>query len=313
MIDKQSFERWLSSSNKENSGKARSYLTALEDIDTILQALVKDFEPPSVFELPRRSLKTLRDFFIDQSKLSTSSILAIPNLHGPSYLKNRFYSASLNKLLDFLHDIEQEKSSDPPSVDRLSVALKFFAKHRSDDGQSDGKSYDDIYADVRAEASRIDGDYLVSCDYDAFRKTLNDRQVANSFFSKHTDDDKRRLGDFIAAVRQDPRDISFYLAPGNQPNVPGVGPAMLTAFLTRTRPDLFVFFTEQMFESVKFLGLTAEDALPALSTDAYNTYRGIQTAIRDRMRKMGIKARTATTPTISPSTSSRGSSAKTRI
>ncbi|MBR3957790.1 MAG: AAA family ATPase [Kiritimatiellae bacterium] len=65
---------------------------------------------------------------------------------------------------------------------------------------------------------------------------------------------------------------------------------MLTAILTRTRPDLFVFFTEQMFESVKFLGLTAEDALPALSTDAYNTYRGIQTAIRDRMREMGIKA-----------------------
>ena len=172
----------------------------------------------------------------------------------------------------------------------FDVALKLFAEKRLVSQAVGGKTYDEIYAEVRAEASRIDGDYLVSCDYEAFRKTLNSAQVANSFFSRHTDDDKRRLGDFIAVVRQDPRDISFYLMPGNQPNVSGVGPAMLTAFLTRTRPDLFVFFTEQMFESVKFLGLTTDDALPALSTDAYNTYRGIQTAIRDRMREMGIRA-----------------------
>lgn len=178
-----------------------------------------------------------------------------------------------------------------PEKDRLSDAvLQLFAEKRSVLLAVGEKNYDECCAEVRAEAARIDGDYLVTCDYDAFRNTLNARQVANSFFSKHTDDDKRRLGDFIAAVRQEPRDISFYLAPGNQPNVSGVGPAMLTAFLTRTRPDLFVFFTEQMFESVKFLGLTAEDALPALSTDAYNTYKGIQTAIRDRMREMGIKA-----------------------
>ena len=173
---------------------------------------------------------------------------------------------------------------------RLDEALKVFAEKKATEQVGGGKTYDECYAEVRAEAAKIDGDYLVSCDYEAFRNTLNARQVANSFFSRHTDDDKRRLGDFIAAVRQAPRDISFYLAPGNQPNVPGIGPAMLTAFLTRTRPDLFAFFTEQMFESVKFLGLTAEEALPALSTDAYNTYRGIQTAIRDRMREMGIKA-----------------------
>ena len=435
MIDKQSFERWLSSYNKENSGKVRSYLTALDDIDVILRFLITDFAPPNVFELPKHSLESLRKFFINQAKNSESSVLtAIPNLHGPSYFKNRFYSASVQALLDYLHHsqpslktefvnwlktlyltpkgespgetaidnyvncldsvnkpdgkgnpsshhnehlwyniyeylygttakdvfsidslseleaiygglrkvvdyaneetppgvvvahyneikawINSEKvkksgwiksafnrysdflkwretqskgkeDTSPAIVDRLSVALKYFAERRSDEDQSGGKSYDDIYAEVRAEAAKINGDYLVSCDYEAFRNTLNARQVANSFFSRHTDDDKRRLGDFIAAVRQDPRDISFYLVPGNQPNVPGIGPAMLTAFLTRTRPDLFVFFTEQMFESVKFLGLTAEDALPALSTDAYNTYKGIQTTIRDRMREMGIKA-----------------------
>ena len=184
-------------------------------------------------------------------------------------------------------------ASSVPETDmrhRLDAALKMFAEKRVASQSGDGKNYDESCAKTRAEAARIDGDYLARCDYDAFRKTLNSVQVANSFFSKHTEDDKRRLGDFIATVRQDSRDISFYLEKGNQPGVPGVGPAMLTAFLTRTRPDLFVFFTDQMFESVKFLGLTEDAALPQLTTDSYNTYKGIQTTIRDRMRVMGIKA-----------------------
>ena len=290
MITKASFTAWLSSGNKENSGKARSYLTALEDINHILHSLIKEFESPNVFELPCHSLETLRDFFINESKNPASAILEIQGLHGSSYLKNRFYSASINKLLEFLAGHGNESTRPVETSDRLTIALKVFATHRTDEVQSGGKTYDESCAEVRAEATRIDGDYLVSCDYEAFRNTLNARQVANSFFSRHTDDDKRRLGDFIAKVRQNPRDISFYLAQGNQPNVPGVGPAMLTAFLTRTRPDLFVFFTEQMFESVKFLGLTEDAALPPITTDAYNTYKGIQTAIRDRMRGMGIMA-----------------------
>ena len=173
---------------------------------------------------------------------------------------------------------------------RLDAALKMFAEKRASSQAGGLKTYDESCAKTRTEAARIDGDYLVQCDYDAFRKTLNSVQVANSFFARHTEVEKRLLGDFIATVRQDPRDISFYLEKGNQPGAQGIGPAMLTAFLTRTRPDLFSFYTNQMFESVKFLGLTKDATLPPLSTDSYNTYKGIQTAIRDRMREMGIKA-----------------------
>ena len=291
MINKADFSVWLSSGNKENSGKARSYLTALDDIDQILHSLVKEFDSPSVFELPKHSLETLREFFIKESKNSASVILGMQGLHGSSYLKNRFYSASVSKLLDYLLEKQGTESirfSGFP--DRLTIALRGFASHRLDVFQSSGKDYDGMCSEVRVEAAKIDGDYLVQCDYGAFRKTLNDKQVANFFFSKHTDDDKRRLGDFMAAVRRTPQDISFYLKPENKPNVSGIGPVMLTAFLTRTRPDLFAFYTEQMFESVKFLGLTADAALPPITTDAYNTYKGIQTAIRDRMREMGIKA-----------------------
>ena len=205
---------------------------------------------------------------------------------------NRAVRAAWGQYKEFMkwRDARQSTKELPKNVDRLSVALKSFAEKRTSSPSGSEKSYDEIYAETRAEAARIDGDYLVACNYDDFRKTLNDRQVANAYFSKHTDVEKKLLGDFIAAVRQDPKDISFYLTEANRPQVPGIGDTMLTAFLTRTRPDIFGFYTNQMFESVKFLGLTKDSKLPDLTPDSYNTYKGIQTAIRDRMREMGIKA-----------------------
>ena len=131
MINKADFSVWLSSGNKENSGKARSYLTALNDIDQILHSLVKEFDSPSVFELPKHSLETLREFFIKESKNSASVILGMQGLHGSSYLKNRFYSASVSKLLDYLLEKQGTESirfSGFP--DHLSIALRVFAEKR---------------------------------------------------------------------------------------------------------------------------------------------------------------------------------------
>ena len=199
-------------------------------------------------------------------------------------------SAAFSAYRKFLEWREKQKTPEelPPNVDRLTLALKLFEDKRALPVPGKEKSFDKLLAETREQGAKIDGDYLVGCDYEAFRKTLNDRQVANAFFSKHTEDEKRRLGDFIAGVKNEPKDVSYYLA--NLPDVSGVGDMMLTAFLTRTRPDLYAFYSNQMFESVKFLGLTNDAALPVLTPDSYNTYKGIQTTIRDRMREMEIKA-----------------------
>ena len=205
--------------------------------------------------------------------------------------RSGWIKSSFNRYIDFLEWRNARKNNDAPQFsasDLLSIALKLFAEKRALPVPGKEKSFDEFNAVSRAQGEVINGAYLVGCDYEAFRKTLNDRQVANSFFSKHTEDEKRRLGDFIAGVRSEPKDISCYLM--NLPDVAGVGGMMLTAFLTRTRPDLYAFYSKQMFESVKFLGLANDAALPDLTPDSYNTYKGIQTTIRDRMREMGIKA-----------------------
>lgn len=185
---------------------------------------------------------------------------------------------------------EQTKKNEPqiPAADLLSVALKLFEEGR---GTADHEmSYDESTARIRAQGQIIDGDYLVGCDYASFRKTLHDKQVANSYFARHTDEDKRKLGEFMAAARNDPKDISHYLNRENRPEVSGVGDMLLTAFLTRVRPDLYAFYSNPLFVVVKLLGMTKDDALPQMTLGSYNTYKDIQTIIRDRMREMGIKA-----------------------
>ena len=196
---------------------------------------------------------------------------------------------------EFLQWREKNKSSQENrstelslSVDRLSIALKMFEEWR---GTADHEmSYDESTARIRAQGQIIDGDYLVGCDYASFRKTLHDKQVANSYFARHTDEDKRKLGEFMAAARNDPKDISHYLNRENRPEVSGVGDMLLTAFLTRVRPDLYAFYSNPLFVVVKLLGMTKDDALPQMTLGSYNTYKDIQTIIRDRMREMGIKA-----------------------
>lgn len=180
------------------------------------------------------------------------------------------------------------RTSTSGNNDRLSIALKYFAEHRTDKVGNSGKSYDDCCVEMRRFYSTVDGETLATCDYAEFRKGLSDRQVANTKFVKHTDADKRKLGNFLASVRKEPKDLSVYLA--NPLDVPGFGGGgvMLTNFLMRVRPDVYATYSGQMFESVQALGLTRDATLPAFSAASYDTYKGIQTAIRDRMIALGI-------------------------
>ena len=201
-------------------------------------------------------------------------------------------TSALNAYSDFLkwrqtQDVSLNNLS-PIIGDRLSVALKFFAEHRSDEVRSSGKNYDDCCVEMRRFYSTVDGETLATCDYGEFRKGLSDRLVANTKFVKHTDADKRKLGDFLADVRKEPKDLSVYLS--NPLDVPGLGGGgvMLTNFLMRVRPDVYATYSGQMFETVQVLGLTRDTTLPAFSATSYDTYKGIQTAIRDRMIALGI-------------------------
>ena len=63
---KDEFETWIKQNNRPKSGKANSYLTGLEDAQTIAQASAK-FKIPSVYDMPNDCIISLRDY-IDVEK-----------------------------------------------------------------------------------------------------------------------------------------------------------------------------------------------------------------------------------------------------
>lgn len=204
----------------------------------------------------------------------------------------------------FLRRILGAKKQEQFPKDTLTIALKLFEEGRKHIVRAES-SYDDLVARARVLYSEITGDFLATCDYKAFRSGLSDKQVANSIFVKHTEADKRALGDFLEDVRKSPKAFSEYLkemalnleedepndagnANGAVRKIPGVGPVMLTNFLMRSRPDIFCTYSKQMFNGMKSLGLLSSNSLPELSADSYESFKAVQTRIRDRMREMNV-------------------------
>ena len=254
---------FLASLNKDDSNTNRVYLKGLASLRN--SAGIHSFD--------------LRKF------LFSGDIMVLSGAHpGPVMLTIDIPQS--NTLSCFLQD--NLSAINDRLTDRLSLALTYFAEHRFDEVGNSGKNYDDHCVEMRDFYETVNGDKLVSCDYEEFRKGLSQRQVANSIFVNHTDADKRKLGDFLADVRKEPKDLSVYLE--NPLDVPGFGGGgvMLTNFLMRVRPDVYATYSRQMFDSVKALGLTRDEKLPAFSVASYDTYKGIQTAIRDRMIAQGI-------------------------
>ena len=301
MINKADFSVWLSSGNKENSGKARSYLTALDDIDQILHSLVKEFDSPSVFELPKHSLETLREFFIKESKNSASVILGMQGLHGSSYLKNRFYSASVSKLLDYLLEKQVEKQG-TESIrfsgfpDRLTIALKKFASCRGTEKTEGWDNYDAWTTTVRTEFPQVNEALLdaTAFDYTAYmRKYAISWQVANTKFSTHSDAEKRAVLKFLQEQKNSPKSASWYIDGANRlmvagNPVKGMSSKTLFYFMSELRPTEFAAWTEPTYEGLSFLGLHKGPIPKDLTVETYEDCKAKQHQIVARMKELGI-------------------------
>ena len=128
---KEDFENWLLQNNKPGSGKAKSYLTGMEDVQTIAQAGV-NFKIPSVYSMPDDSLISLRDYIdVEKRKEKNASgsgaFHGIQGLHGVSYWRDGHCSAVLSQLIDFRKNV---KRNDSLESDRLTIALKLFREAR---------------------------------------------------------------------------------------------------------------------------------------------------------------------------------------
>ena len=295
MINKADFSVWLSSGNKENSGKARSYLTALNDIDQILHSLVKEFDSPSVFELPKHSLETLREFFIKESKNSASVILGMQGLHGSSYLKNRFYSASVSKLLDYLLEKQGTESirfSGFP--DHLSIALRVFAEKRyaaewQDKTSKDG--YQNIYDMAAMTPEQIAAGSLDDFYNDFLLKIWAFKNGGSRRYGQLDEAGRKAYRQFVVDLKTQLKSFDSYFPPNTQcPDGMGVG--VLTELMMRFWPNSCCNYNASLIhEALVTLHMAEGDFVWPKTPSVYQDFMGKCATILLKMEQMKLPRR----------------------
>ena len=217
-------------------------------------------------------------------------------LHGSSYLKNRFYSASINKLLEFLADHVNESTQPVETSDRLSVALKKFAACRGTEKTEGWDNYDAWTTTVRTEFPQVRESLLddPAFDYTAYmRKYAISWQVANTKFSTHADAEKRAVLKFLQEQKDSPKSASWYidganrLMVGGNP-VKGMSAKTLFYFMSELRPTEFAAWTEPTYQGLAFLGLHKGSIPRDLTVETYEDCKAKQHQIVARMKELGI-------------------------
>ena len=211
------------------------------------------------------------------------------------------YRSTLFKLAQMalgLVGVVHSTKYDAPVVcgDRLTVALKMYARERGSTRMGNWESYDAWTRDVREEFAKVNEGLLdeEGFDYGAYiRKYVISWQVANTKFSGHTAAEKRAVLGFLREQRESPKAVSWYLDEGNRLAVGGVPVAGMGAktvlyFLSELRPEEFAAWTEPTYETLAFLGLHKGEVPKALTVEAYEDCKGKQRRIVERMRELGI-------------------------
>ena len=223
---REAFKDWITANNVEGSGKAASYITALEDVDIIAQAFNEKFKLPSVYEMSDASLESLREFIAGEHNLEShtagSSVLnGIPGLHGKSYWNGGHCSAAISSLLEFKRNLREESFEkglpdvDMLNADRLTVALKLFQAARKET-VSTGARYWVFSPGERAcrwDEMREGGYAALSYERtDDLRKYIDENGLREEFKNSAEDaashkNDLRALTDFLNVMK--PGDYIF--------------------------------------------------------------------------------------------------------
>ena len=298
------FVQWLIEENVDGSGKANSYLIALDDAGVIAQAYCEKFTIPSVYDMPDSTLESLRNFIAGESNKEkshegTGLFCSLDGLHGKSYWRDGYCSAAIRELLRFksiFRDGKVTKDSSLTRLDLLTVALKLFADCRATEKTEGWNNYDEWTHALRTEFAAVDPSLLEDAAFDYLgymRKYAISWQVANTKFSTHTVDEKRAVLTFLKEHRSAPRAMSWYLDGGNRISVGGVqvkgmSPKTVLYFMSELRPNEFAVWTEPTYDALIFLGLHKGNIPNELTIDTYEDCKAKQHQIVSRMKELGI-------------------------
>lgn len=218
----------------------------------------------------------------------------------PEVKSHTCVTSALNAYSNFLEWRKgQIKASDEGAsgnVDRLTVALKRYARERGSTKLTGWESYDAWTRDVREGFAKVGEGLLEEAGFDYgdyIRKYGISWQVANTKFSGHGEAEQRAVLGFLREQKESPKAVSWYLDEGNRLKaggvpVSGMGAKTVLYFLSELRPEEFAAWTEPTYETLAFLGLHKGAVPSALTMESYEDCKGKQRRIVERMREMGI-------------------------
>ncbi len=180
--------------------------------------------------------------------------------------------------------------------DRLTVALKLYARERGASGPTGWGSYDEWTHGVRGEFAKVNEGLVgeAGFDYGAYiRKYGISWQVANTKFSGHGEAEQRAVLGFLREQKESPKAVSWYLDEGNRLKagggaVSGMGAKTVLYFLSELHPGEFAAWTEPTFETLAFLGLHKGAVPKVLTMESYEDCKWKQRRIVERMGELGI-------------------------
>lgn len=183
-----------------------------------------------------------------------------------------------------------------PSVDRLAIALKFFAEKRNVDPIEWWASCDEWAKKVRENFAKADAGMFVAegFDYAGFMHNfVYNVTVANSYFSKHTEEQKTEVGNFLAQNRNSPKAASWYMDESHFPQVggskiPGFGSGVALNFMMKVRPSEFATYSSMIDDMLVFAGLLKSPLPKDVTVEAYEQSKSLQGVVMQKMHEMGI-------------------------
>ncbi len=120
---KDAFRSWLLENTAPNSGSVGSYIKSIDWLSEKLYERNK-IESKSIFEI--EDLEFLRALYQEVKKIQTDKRSFIYNHDAPSYGDRYYYSASLNKYIEFLQQNPSEDSVVHENANLISFSTKDF-------------------------------------------------------------------------------------------------------------------------------------------------------------------------------------------
>lgn len=304
---REAFKNWIMENNAEGSGKAVSYLTALEDADIIAQAFNEKFKLPSVYEMSDASLESLREFIASEQNLEShtagSSVLNdVAGLHGKSYWDGGHCGAAISSLLEFKRNLREEKHAQSVSLsgDSFSVALRLFKEQRTI-WTSSFIGEGAVYASVNTEVRNYFGDTAnwnveTLAGAEAFKEfcikhtwMLKNGNGAWASLSTYTDEQRKALLEWIDSriVKQE-KPLSEVVVDDN--GFKGLTNKAVTELLMKFHPGQYCLCNGPTLEALKTLKLIGDGVSEKFAYNDYMQVMGACANVLARLKSANIHA-----------------------